>query len=238
MATEVAASDSNWVSFVLGPGGLVATGIASTLGFARWYLQWRAKRQEAARVLRETAKADRKRESLRQVLHGISAIYDELNDLVASGVGDRSILVRLHNGGNAPRVGKPLYATVYAQGRSDALPDVKERWSRPRPVDEAYIRMLIELMTQRGPVRQTLIHTEDMRPGILRDTYTDDGVESVHIHEVTPMGDDYFILAVHFAERQEARPDRRSSIGDSANRLRRLLLGPAKDLTTMAPKGV
>jgi len=86
----------------------------------------------------------------------------------------RAMLVKAHNGGSVPVVGRPLYVTIVAEWSGGDLPFNAPSF-QATPVDGAYISEVLLPMLSTG---RALIDTCELsKGGFLRDVYLTQGVQ-------------------------------------------------------------
>ena len=149
-------SDSWWMA----PAG---SAITALVGFLIWtgkilVARWKAADADEAEAI--------------QGLRAMQALYHCMSQVLSSARASRVVLLRASNGGATPRPGTPIVSTAMYEVRSN-MPSVAQLWSS-RPVDPAYIDILVRLADER---RLELV-TEDLTIGSqLREVYEGSGVK-------------------------------------------------------------
>lgn len=123
----------------------------------------------------------------------IAKVYQELNDLMAVTGAGRILLLRSHNGGGKPKLGKPLYSTAEYEVCSNGSRSIKKDWVG-ESLDEHYIKMLLKVMTE-GEVTLKLGELGDTLLGRI---YFNSHVLSSRVFRIHEDEKSFYYLSVNF----------------------------------------
>ncbi len=94
-----------------------------------------------------------------------SQIYDQLDNILQKSSAQKVVLLMLHNGGNSPRAGKPLYSSITHEVSTKGHARVADSWQNMR-VDDHYVKKMCSMIG--APNELLLTRTEDMPEGSKR----------------------------------------------------------------------
>ena len=148
--------------------------------------------------------------STASVLSSVKDIYDVLNLLIFQTKANEALILRSHNGGGIPVVGKALYSTIEYEAVAGGVRPVKNEWKKQK-LDTHYISMLSELVNSKDLFIQ--IHTDNLpEDSILRDVYTTRGVQFSLLTEIYDDENGYYYLSIPFREDKKVDAQTRNVI--------------------------
>jgi len=104
-------------------------------------------------------------------------IYDEMHKVLDETDVQRMLVIKAHNGGGLIRPSTQLYVSVLYEDYTVPFKSVKEEYQK-LPVDSEYLRMMSILCEQKS----VKLIPKEMRPGILKEIYTTEGVQYAEIY--------------------------------------------------------
>lgn len=141
-------------------------------------------------IVRRDAKKEKK---IPDVLGRIHEVYHVLNMLLRETGCVRALVLRAENGGDVPIVGKDLYSSVVYEVYDRAFVSMKDRWQR-RPLDEAYIDLLLEV-AKRG---KASVVTNELTPCALKDLYVSIGIQGAVMIRLKAREGAFYYLSLNF----------------------------------------
>lgn len=108
-------------------------------------------------------------------------IYQEMRHILEKTTAKRVVLLYVHNGGDIPQIGKPLYSSVSHESVADGEELIASRWSK-QLIDEAYNRMLVDMIND--PMGIVTVNVKDMPNSILKDTYKANCIKKTKVMHV------------------------------------------------------
>lgn len=135
---------------------------------------------------------------IQRTVENSKKIYQLLNMLKADTDGVRACLLRAHNGGSTPKTGTPTYTTMAYETYDNDQSPIQQNWNA-RPVDEDYVNMLSQLLTE----SQLVVEINSLPDNsLLKGTYNLSHVcfSVVTLVKVTPAS--VFYLSLHFDTEQ------------------------------------
>lgn len=164
-----------------------------------------------------------RRDRMPSVLDAVLEVYSTLHTLQRAVGAGRIIVARASNGGSKPHPSKPLYISILYEVTS-TIDLAQPTWGEKRLADEAYIKLLDEMLAQ-GIVELT---TERMLPGILHDQNIHDGVKAAKLVNIGPTDDGNLLYLIICWDRDRKMDEasvsrRRAVINASVARIQRLM---------------
>jgi hypothetical protein len=104
-------------------------------------------------------------------------IYDAMHYIVEKSAVERILITKAHNSGGWINPNTPLYISVLYEDYTEPLDSVKSMYQKME-IDEDYLRMLRDLSAN----KTLLIHTKQLKQGILKDAYQKDKILHAEVH--------------------------------------------------------
>ena len=149
--------------------------------------------REVYKDVREWTKRRRDKKPFKKAFLDISQIYQEMNNLMVSVNAGRVLLLRSHNGGGKPKIGKPLYSTAEYEVYQNGTSSVKDNW-KGEVLDESYIRMLSNLQTE----NELILKLADIEDGLLRRVYFHGHVLASKVYKIHEDEKSFYYLSINF----------------------------------------
>jgi hypothetical protein len=153
---------------------------------------------------------------------GIREMYETLHLMLGSFHAKRVLLLRCENGGGIPGPGRKVFTSVAAEACEDPKMATRDEWQK-RPVDRQYAELLTDLYDNGW----SLLQTETMIPGPLKDLYTRDGIVSTLVVRVAQVEGAFFYMSINYSDTvtsvAQLTPSERTLVNSSANRFRRMV---------------
>lgn len=136
-----------------------------------------------------------KAKNFREFLEGSVAIDKAMNAIIAGGA-QRVMLIRCHNGGSKPTLGKRLYASLvtYEYDRN-VFPTGPEAFEK-LPLETSYVSMLLELVSH----KHLSIDTATLTDPQLRTIYEYQGVKHAEVYNLCARNDSLFYMSIATTE--------------------------------------
>lgn len=139
--------------------------------------------------------------STASVLNSVRDIYDVLNLLLFQTKATEALILRSHNGGGIPVVGKALYSTIEYEVISGNVAPVKNTWIKQR-LDKHYIEMLSSLVNSKELFIQ--VYTENLpEDSILKNVYESRGIVFTLLTELFDDEHGYYYLSIPFSDHKK-----------------------------------
>lgn len=149
--------------------------------------------REAIKDVRAWRKRERDKKPFKKAFIDIGKVYQELNDIMAVTGSNRVLLLRSHNGGGKPQLGKPLYSTAEYEVYSKGSKSIKEDW-KGETLDEHYIRMLSDLMND----GEAVLKLGQLGDTLLGRIYFNSHVLSSKVYSIFEDEKSFYYLSVNF----------------------------------------
>ena len=160
------------------------------------------------------------RSSIDKVLIRKYNVYDIMQQVLSEIDGDRMLLIKIHNGGDAPKVTSVLKSTIIQEVFRSPLGSVKMDW-QDREVDMAYIQMLIDL--NKADHKRIVVYRSLMKDGMLKTTYEAQDVYMSCLHYIKAEKKAMYFLAVNYASANEPTPYKKARLEDLVSQVRHLI---------------
>lgn len=165
---------------------------------------------------------DHKSNRVKQGILSYITTTNDLKALVKDLGASRGILVKLHNGGHTPEVGKRLKLTVAAEWAPQDKDLIAGDW-QDRPCGTDYIEDMISPLMSK---EHFYLPTSDLkRQSPLRDMYTAQGVSGSYLWLLgaSPSSESLYFLSFHFENDVEEDADLRHRIRSTALKIKEKL---------------
>ena len=149
--------------------------------------------REVYKDVRAWIKVKRDKKPFKKAFLDISQIYQEMNNLMVSVNAGRVLLLRSHNGGGKPTIGKPLYSTAEYEVYQSGTISVKDNW-KGEPLDESYIRMLSRLQEQ----NELILKLGKIEDGLPKRVYFHGHVLASKIYKIHEDEKSFYYLSINF----------------------------------------
>lgn len=136
-----------------------------------------------------------------EALVNIGAVHDVLDNLRANVNADRCVVLFAHDSGSIPTTTSPLFSSVLYDSRSNNAKGELADW-QTQLLDKVYVDMLIDLYSK----NHIVVITEDMKEGILKDTYQSIGITHAEIHKIYVTESKFIYLSVTWSDEDDRPP--------------------------------
>lgn len=145
--------------------------------------------------IKSREKKREKDKAFTNIFKAVHQVYHVLQVILTNCKAKRVLILKTTNGGGRPKLTGRLYGSVLYEVVEKPLVAVKEDWQN-QILDESYLEILFQ-MSRDG---YSVISTDEMQQGILKDVYITQGIEQSWLYEIAQRENEYVYLSVNFTD--------------------------------------
>lgn len=159
---------------------------------------------------------EHRRKRFDYVVPRTETVYEEMNALMNEVDAGRVMLLKAHNGGDRPALGKRLYSSAVYEVYNKGVESIKHSW-QGQELDESYIKMLVGIIG----TDQVVLDLGKMEDGMLKKVYFTSGVYKSVVVKIAIDDKDMYYMSINFNKPIEIDAVIEEKIRRRVNKIRR-----------------